>query len=149
MERPNAPLDMQRTLHRAPEPGRIYYQVIRNGSLVVGINIVPLLLQRTIADEVFFQSDIGNAGIIEIGGLMLNPVNGIQLDAGMAVLFNPIASGESGLAGWIGPGITRQTEVFGGGKATRIVFNLADFRVFASIGDQLLRYTYMQLVETV
>lgn len=144
---PEAPLDLQRSRHRMPEPGRFYYQIIKNGFLVVGTNIVPLLTQRTMADEVFFQADINNLGIIEIGGLMLDANNGIQLDAGMAVVYNPIMNSAEA-SGWLGPSITRQTESFGGGRSTRVVFNLADFRVFSSVIDQVLRYTYMQLVET-
>jgi len=137
-------VDVLNNLHRAPGRRTVYYQTINNTDCVVGPAITPLVPIKIICDEVFVQADMANLGVIEIGGLALGAANGIQLDAGAAVVFNPISVG--GQPGWLGQQVTGMTERMGGySQGPRVVFNLADLRVFASLPAQLLRITYMQL----
>jgi hypothetical protein len=139
-------IDVLHGLQRPPGRRTIYYQTVNNTACVVGIAIIPLVPIKIICDEVFLQADMANLGIIEVGGLTLDGINGIQLDAGAAVVFNPISVG--GQPGWLGQQVTGMTERMGGAaQFPRVVFNLADLRAFASIPAQLLRITYMQLVE--
>lgn len=148
-------IDVLHGLQRPPGRRTIFYQTVNNTACVVGVAIIPLVPIKIICDEVFLQADMANLGIIEVGGLTLDGVNGIQLDAGAAVVFNPLMMGEQ--PGWLGQQVTGMTERIGrpsdfaGGAALfpRMVLNLADFRAFASIPAQLLRITYMQRVEAV
>jgi len=141
-------IDVLQNLQRPPGGRTVFLQTVNNTERLVGVVVIPLSPVKIICDEVFLQADMANLGIIEVGGLNLSGINGIQLDAGAAVVFNPISVG--GQPGWLGQQVTGMAERMGGrALGPRVVFNLQDFRVFASIPDQLLRITYMQLMEMI
>jgi hypothetical protein len=145
-------IDVLHGLQRPPGRRTIFYQTVHNTRLITpaAFVIVPLVLGKIIADEVFLQADVTNAGIIDVGGLNLDGGNGIQLDAGMAVQINPIQVINQ--PGWLSPQVSGMTERMSGvalPEGPRVVFNLADLRVFGNLAAQMLRITYMQLVEVI
>lgn len=142
----------------APVPPPYIYQSYLSDGLTVGLVPVNLTARNIPCTWVMLQAGLLNAGVVYVGMQHVTAAIGIELDAGRAVAFSSAefaALQHQQIAGSLGAGMMRYldgqpeevqtqfTEAVGRlGRYPKIVLNLHDIVVVASLAAQSLRFVY-------
>jgi hypothetical protein len=148
-----ATIDRQRFARAARGP-QYQTQAMSNYNVAVGLARIPVSAARLVCDLVYLQADLGNLGVINIGGPDVNINNGIQLDAGRAVVLTPVQLIYNGVAFTytsLGIGLAPQTQLIasGGGRAQSMLPQVVDLNLVFTVADiaaQNLRVCYFNVV---
>jgi hypothetical protein len=135
------------------------YQRFRTDGLTVGTTPVRLTPEPIPADFVLVLAALGNSGIVYVGGQDVSAATGIELDAGRAITFtvSPTAMAGANTQGQAALGLLPYIEGMSAMEqrqyveslgvqlqraGRRLVVNLADIWLVASIADQGVRFIY-------